>query len=72
MTAADTQYEHRWDEILGKDEELQIRATENTEGFAACGCGRSPSGVCNGYHALTDEQWSAKLQELNKTIESDE
>ena len=51
---------------------MQVRATKNTEDFGACGCGRSPSGICCGYHALTEEQWSAKLQELNKTIESDE
>lgn len=43
---------------------MQIRATDNTEGFAACGCGRSPSGVCNGYHSLTDEQWATKLAEI--------
>lgn len=51
---------------------MQVRATKNTEDFGACGCGRSPSGICCGYHALTEEQWSAKLQELNKTIESNE
>lgn len=43
---------------------MQIRVTENFEDFAACGCGRSPSGVCCGYHSLTDEQWAAKQAEL--------
>lgn len=42
---------------------MQVRATENSETFGSCGCGRSPSGVCNGYHALTEEQWQAKLAE---------
>ena len=63
MTAADNQYEHRWDAILGKDSEMQVKVTENSEGLMTCGCGRSPNGMCNGYHALTDEQWSAKLEE---------
>ena len=56
-------YRNNYDLIFGKNK-MQIKATENTEGFAACGCGRSPSGVCNGYHALTDEQWAAKLAEV--------
>ena len=56
-------YRNNYDLIFGKNK-MQIRATENTEDFAACGCGRSPSGVCCGYHALTEEQWATKLAEI--------
>jgi hypothetical protein len=28
-----------------------------------CGCGRSPTGNCVGWHNLTVEQYQAKLQE---------
>ena len=28
-----------------------------------CGCGRSPTGVCCGWHALTEEAYQAKLAE---------
>jgi hypothetical protein len=28
-----------------------------------CGCGRSPTGKCIGWHNLTNEEYSAKLQE---------
>jgi hypothetical protein len=31
-----------------------------------CGCGRSPTGKCIGWHGLTNEQYSAKLQEYEK------
>jgi hypothetical protein len=31
-----------------------------------CGCGRSPNGKCIGWHRLTNEQYSAKLQEYEK------
>ena len=36
-----------------------------------CGCGRSPTGYCIGWHGLTEEEWKAKLvengmQELKK------
>lgn len=27
----------------------------------ACGCGRSPTGKCIGWHALTEEQYLEKL-----------
>ncbi len=29
-----------------------------------CGCGRSPDGFCHGYHALSEELWQAKLNEM--------
>ncbi len=31
-----------------------------------CGCGRSPTGKCIGWHRLTNEQYSAKLAEYEK------
>lgn len=31
-----------------------------------CVCGRSPSGKCIGWHNLTLEQYTAKLEEYNK------
>ena len=35
-----------------------------------CGCGRSPTGNCIGWHALTEEAYKQKLAEhLEKTLE---
>lgn len=31
-----------------------------------CGCGRSPTGKCIGWHGLTNKEYSAKLQEYEK------
>jgi hypothetical protein len=31
-----------------------------------CGCGRSPTGKCIGWHGLTNEDYAAKLAEHNK------
>lgn len=31
-----------------------------------CGCGRSPTGKCNGWHNLTEEDYKKKLAELKK------
>jgi hypothetical protein len=35
---------------------MQIRVKENPEEFGKCGCGRSPTGKCIGWHGLNEEQ----------------
>ena len=42
---------------------MQVRANED---IGKCGCGRSPTGKCCGYHALTEEQWAVKQQEIEQ------
>lgn len=42
---------------------MQIRADQIKEGGASCGCGRSPTGKCCGWHALTEEAYRVKLNE---------
>lgn len=32
----------------------------------SCGCGRSPTGQCCGWHALTEEAYQIKLAEWNQ------
>ena len=38
------------------EDTMQVRVTENKEAFGSCGCGRSPTGKCIGWHGLTEEQ----------------
>jgi hypothetical protein len=35
---------------------MQVRVKEDGREFGACGCGRSPTGKCIGWHGLNDEQ----------------
>ena len=35
-----------------------------------CGCGRSPTGDCVGWHALTEEQFQARLEEFKAQQEA--
>ena len=42
---------------------MQVRATTNPEDFGKCGCGRSPTGKCIGWHGLTEEQYQSALNE---------
>ena len=34
---------------------MQIRVKEDPAEFGKCGCGRSPTGKCIGWHGLTEE-----------------
>ena len=50
---------------------MQIRAEQITEGGSACGCGRSPTGKCIGWHALTEDQYWDRLNEHNRQAMGD-
>ena len=51
-------FDSNWDLAFGKKKEadMQIRVKENAEDFGKCGCGRSPTGKCIGWHGLNEEQ----------------
>lgn len=51
------------DEAFKRIEDMQIRVKENTEEFGKCGCGRSPTGKCIGWHGLSEQQFKEKLEE---------
>ena len=40
---------------------MQVRVKENFDEFGSCGCGRSPSGKCCGWHGLTEQQYQDAL-----------
>lgn len=35
---------------------MQIRVKEDAKEFGKCGCGRSPTGYCIGWHGLNEDQ----------------
>lgn len=41
---------------------MQVRVKEDPKEFGRCGCGRSPTGKCIGWHGLTEEQYSLALE----------
>jgi len=48
---------------------VQVRVTENSEQFGKCGCGRSPTGYCIGWHGLTVEQYHVKLADYKYKLQ---
>lgn len=57
----------KFDEAIMKneyyEEDMQVRVKENSEEFGKCGCGRSPTGKCIGWHGLTEEQFQDRLEQ---------
>lgn len=54
-------YRNNYDLIWGK-KDMQVRVKENAEEFGNCGCGRSPTGKCIGWHGLTEEQYADRKE----------
>jgi hypothetical protein len=66
---------HRLKKLL-KGFEMQVRVKENTEEFGKCGCGRSPTGKCIGWHGLSEELYQHQKmlwleEEMRKDAEQD-
>lgn len=51
-----------YDLIFGRKDKVQVRVEENTDDIGKCGCGRSPTGKCIGWHSLTEEEYEAKIK----------
>jgi len=51
---------------------MQVRVKENAEEFGKCGCGRSPTGKCIGWHGLTEEMYQhQKMLWLEEEMKKD-
>jgi hypothetical protein len=58
--------EEMWSQQVIDEEDMQVRA--NNQGIGNCGCGRSPTGKCIGWHGLTEEEFQTKLAEYKQTL----
>lgn len=41
---------------------MQVRVDQLKEGGSPCGCGRSPTGKCIGWHGLTEDQYKEAIE----------
>lgn len=71
FSVSQAEYDTRWDAIFGKDlkEETMSPSVEQMK-KGTCGCGRSPTGDCCGWHGLTEEQYQQR-KELYETGKAD-
>ena len=66
-----TEYANNFDRIFGK-KNMTPQVKENDSEIGKCGCGRSPTGKCIGWHGLTESEFQAKLKEYNADEEAKE
>jgi hypothetical protein len=60
-------FSSNYDNIFKKDKDMQIRVKEDPKEFGRCGCGRSPTGKCCGWHGLTEDQYKLELEKLRES-----
>ena len=56
-------FDNNWDTIFKKNKDMQVRVQENESDIGRCGCGRSPTGKCIGWHGLSEDEFKKKLEE---------
>jgi len=56
------QFGNNYDAIFRKEKQMQVRVPEEGKKIGTCGCGRSPTGDCCGWHGLTEDQYKAALE----------
>ncbi len=61
FSVSQQEFDNRWDTIFKKDKDMQVRVKENADEVGKCGCGRSPTGKCIGWHGLSEEEFREKL-----------
>lgn len=54
------QFADNWDKIFKKDKDMEVKE------IGRCGCGRSPTGRCIGWHSLTESEYKEKLHEYHE------
>lgn len=65
FSVSQQEYDNRWDTIFGKKEKAMTPRVEDMK-KGTCGCGRSPTGDCCGWHGLTEEQYKAELEKYKE------
>ena len=62
FSVSQEEFANSFELIFGKKDKMQVRVKEDESKIGQCGCGRSPTGKCIGWHGLTEEAFQLKLQ----------
>lgn len=60
-SVSQSQFANNYDAIFGKKNVMQVRVQEDKDKVGQCGCGRSPTGKCIGWHSLAESEFQSKL-----------
>jgi hypothetical protein len=56
------EFGNNFDRIFGKNK-MTPKVQESSDEIGKCGCGRSPTGKCIGWHSLSEEDFELRLAE---------
>jgi hypothetical protein len=74
FSVSQDEFANSFEKIFGKkDKDMQIRVKKDPEEFGKCGCGRSPTGKCCGWHGLSEEMYAhAKMLWMEEQFRLDQ
>ena len=64
-SVSQAEFGNNFDNVFRKNN-MQVKVQEDKSKVGQCGCGRSPTGKCIGWHGLTEEQF-VERKELYET-----
>jgi hypothetical protein len=57
-------FDANWDTIFKGNKDMQVRVENKEDDIGRCGCGRSPTGKCIGWHGLSEDEYQKRLAEF--------
>ena len=63
------EFANNFDRIFG-NRKMTPKYKDNGEDVGTCGCGRSPTGKCIGWHGLTEDEYKKNLEEFRRQEQS--
>lgn len=66
FSVSQQEFANNFDRIFG-NRKMTPKYKDNGEDVGTCGCGRSPTGKCIGWHGLSEDDYKARLEEFNRT-----
>ncbi len=68
FSVSQEEYANSFEKIFGK-KNMQVRIKDNGDDFGKCGCGRSPTGKCIGWHGLSEEQLKEAQEKYKASLD---
>lgn len=70
LSVSREEFANSFELIFGKKDTMQVRVKENVDDIGKCGCGRSPTGKCIGWHGLSEDAFKIVLEKY-QTMQED-
>ena len=70
FSVSQEEFANSFEKIFGKKSRMTLHHRDNGEDVGTCGCGRSPTGQCIGWHGLSEHEYKQHLAEFNRKQQS--